>query len=105
MIRNIVCEACTSREAQLTDVDRSMGYRLRKRWILAKKPKDHHITIDGKRYPSDMRCDTCGSDIDGEFACAHTLWRESDGTPPDWETEYGFVVPEQAVRLADKLKK
>lgn len=94
MSREIICEACHSKAGDnLHAEDKASGWHKRSVKLIAKKPEDHAITINGKKQPQmeTLRCDHCGEPIpDGTKAVAITMWR---GSPiGNWEQEFGEVV-------------
>ncbi|HEU4343711.1 MAG TPA: hypothetical protein VFU31_19345 [Candidatus Binatia bacterium] len=70
-----------------------MGFKKRLVHLLAKKPADHAITINGEKQeqlPS-ILCDDCGEPIaDGSPAVAVSMWRGDE--PGNWEQEYGQIT-------------
>lgn len=93
MSRRIVCEKCAvKRGTQLHPEDAAMGFEKRVVKIIAKKPDDHAIIINGEKQaqmPS-LVCDDCGDAIrDGTTAVAISLWR--GGILEAWEHEYGQI--------------
>ncbi len=110
MTRHIYCRKCgeASIKRGLHAVDRAMGWKFRCVYISAQKPEGHGITVitetESTFSPlSDIECDGCGRACTGEVAIARTMWRDV-AEPPMWETEYGNILPEAAVKTLDKLE-
>lgn len=91
MIRQILCRKCGD---------------------LSQKSNRVWLGADHKIYPTrcfrwltlfqPCICDACGVDVDG-IAGALTLLKEGEEQPWDWAAEFGSTLPEEAVKLFDKL--
>lgn len=89
-MRLLLCPACGVKQQDQHPEDKAMGFRWRRVEIAhAKKPEEHHITINGVRQPEMpvLKCDHCAADIpDGSPAVAISQWR--GGVMSNWEEEY-----------------
>lgn len=88
MIRRIYCEACAGNLSPLHPEDVADGWQMRQVNIVAKKPEEHFIVMNGvRRDVPVLVCDLCNAPIiDGKKAVAVTQWRGTE--PPNWEKEY-----------------
>lgn len=105
MTRQLLCRECGEKlvERPIHELDRLMGWKRRVLYLSTIKPKDHGITVNRKFTPmADLRCDLCNKVITGEIAMAVSMWRDPDGFP-NWETQYGTVLPESSVKMQDVL--
>lgn len=100
MIRHLLCRKC-GEQASLHQADIVTGFQQRKEYLSARKPRHHGITINGKFILSDLLCDNCSESIDGKVSVAVTTWRGPE--PPKWESQYGEILPAQAVAVIDTL--
>lgn len=93
-MRKILCPECAkSHEGPLHPEDKAIGWKRRLVPLLAKKPADHAIFVNGVKQPqlASILCDNCGEAIaDGSPAVAVSMWlgQEMDA----WEHEYGQVT-------------
>lgn len=91
MARKLYCRKCGD-DWKLAPPDIKDGYISRKVFLETEVPG--------------ISCDDCGNEIpQGEIAVAITYRRNTDPVIRGWEHEYGKVIPDDAVRLADKLTK
>ena len=91
MIRQILCRKCGD-ESQ----------KLNRGWSAADA---REYPTRGVRWLSLYRpcvCDACGADVDG-IALALWLLRSGEEMHYDWPADYGSTLPEEAVKLFDKL--
>jgi hypothetical protein len=89
-IRRIYCKDCEKYTVNpLAAEERMMGWHYRVVTIIAQKPAEHFIKIDGVRSDlSSLICDHCGQPIpDGSPAIAYTAWRYGQ-EPRRWENDY-----------------
>ncbi len=101
-----MCQKCGIEQKQHPE-DKRMGWKQRKAFISAVKPEGHGITMNGEFTPlSELYCDQCGQPITGTTVVAVTNWIESrEGEPRCWESEYGTILPPEAVEMERKLTK
>lgn len=91
-MRLLLCPSCAGKpfNRHQHPEDAAMGFQWRRVEIAhAKKPKVHHITINGKPQPEmqTLICDGCDTAIeDGSPMVAISQWREGKLGP--WEKEY-----------------
>lgn len=85
--------------------DVAMGWRQRMVYVSSKTPAGHGFTLNGCFSPmKDIICDHCGEPITGQVVVACTRWRSSEGMEPgQWESGYGEIIPESAVKVMDAL--
>lgn len=95
-MRMLLCPTCGAKPVfqKQHPEDAAFGFKWRRVEIpRAKKPKIHHITINGEAQ-AEMRtlhCDSCSTPIeDGSPAVAITQWRTGKMGP--WENEYSEEV-------------
>lgn len=105
MIRQILCDACAAKNPRVHPEDAKMGWKMRQRWISSVLPQGHGLTINGAFTPMDsVQCDLCGIPITGQVVIARTQWR-GDDEPLEWESEYGSILPAEAVNAARRLSR
>lgn len=105
MIRQLVCRECAAKVAgPLHPEDLAQGFQRRVNYVTGRTPPGHGITLNGEFFPLDnLCCDHCNQNITGTICVAITDWRPDRENARIWETEFGQVVPEETVKLADKL--
>jgi len=84
-----------------------MGWRQRKAFLSAVTPEGHGLTMNGVFAPLEqLYCDRCNQPITGTTVVAVTNWNESrEGEPLCWESEYGTIMPPEAVEAERRLSK
>jgi len=104
MVRELRCRKCGD-GFKVHPSDKAMGWNGRKCYISCVTPKGHGLTVNGVFSPmGQLVCDSCGEKITGKVAVAVTQWQpKREGTPQCWENEYGTIMPDEAVKMADKL--
>lgn len=102
MIRLLLCRQC-GEQAELYDEDIASGFHQRKLYLSAKKPEHHGISVNGVFSPCDLICDRCSEPLAGKVSVAVTTWRGPE--PRHWESDYGEILPAQAVAVIDTLTK
>lgn len=99
MRRDLYCRKCASNR-QLHPDDVRDGYVTRQVPVIAKLPPNLYIEVgpmDGPRdkiLVTELVCDLCNDAIpNGTVAMAITTWNiHREGTPVEWEKEYGEVI-------------
>jgi hypothetical protein len=88
-VRRIYCYPCGQQWPGLAPEDIANHWQSRTVPLIAQKPAEHFIKIDGVRSDlSSLICDHCGQPIpDGSPAVAYTAWRYGQ-EPRRWENDY-----------------
>lgn len=112
MKRDILCPGCGPRYLKgLPAEDFAMGFKQRVVRVVAKRPEGHGISVITEstttREETPLRCDLCGANIpDGEIVHARTVWNTNrEGTPGNWEKDFGTVISDDAAKVAEELSK
>jgi hypothetical protein len=106
MTRQIVCRACGIKRGAVHPEDQRAGWLRHAVFISCITPPGHGIRINGEFKPmAELHCDLCNATLTGQIAVAITMWRPDRELRLDWESQYGTVLPPEAVELADKLEK
>lgn len=109
MNRHILCRACGERQRTqaMHPEDKAMGWKRRFAYISGAVPTGHGFKLNGEFHPLfDIHCDGCDKPITGEIAIARTMWNTNrEGEPRQWESEYGKILSDREVKLADALNR
>lgn len=111
MIRKIICLKCRETHPALDPRDVADGFKSRDVFLSAKRPKRHGMTMhvqgeEPKFVATDLQCDHCETELDGDLAVARTVWNSTrEGEPRCWEADYGTIIPQESAVLAKKLAK
>jgi len=105
MIRKIECRSCAAGKYPIDSVDRQNGWKFRRTFISCQLPKIHGITLNGIFHSmQDVHCDNCMAVITGTIVVATTMWQSThEPQPRFWETDYGAILPDEAVQVSDAL--
>lgn len=85
------CKPCGEACPPLCAEDVADGWAQRRVWQAVKKPADHFVTVNDKRFELDsLVCDLCNAKIkDGDQALLVSTFRENNPLPA-WEHEYAL---------------
>lgn len=107
MSRQLLCRKCGDKSKHHPD-DKAIGFAYRKVYLSCALPEGHGLRVNGLfTRLEELYCDICGEVITGNIVAAVSMWRHEDNTcvMSEWEQDYGNVLTDEAVALADKLVK
>lgn len=104
MARDLVCRKCAAKRAGLHPQGVEMGWKERTVWLAITTPAD----VMPDRIPAEQtefHCDKCGENINNQLVLAVTRYLGEQRRIGPWEQDFGRIIPDEAVAMADKLEK